>query len=119
MIGDYAIIPVREFSSAKRRLISRLTSGERKALAFALLNRVVRAAELSDLEQIIVVASDPFEIGHSLRGVDKISVISELEHHGGVNGAFEAGIGYANGHGAMRLALSPSDLPFVSHAKIK
>lgn len=118
MIGDYAIIPVREFSSAKQRLTNRLTSEERKALASALLKRVVRAAERSELECVIVVASDKSEISALIEGSRKISVISEKEYHGGVNGAFETGISYAIGRGARRIALFPSDLPFVSHAKI-
>ncbi len=118
MKGDYAIIPVREFASAKVRLKKALTSEKRVALASSLLRRLVGAIERSQLEGVIIVASDISEAISCLEGYKRISVICENSYHGGVNRAMTTGIDFARGKGARTFSLFPSDLPLVTHSRI-
>jgi 2-phospho-L-lactate guanylyltransferase len=118
MIGDYAIVPVREFASAKMRLKNDLSREERSALASALLKRVVQATESSHVEHAVIVASNASEANSCLEGISRISVIPEKDHHGGVNGAMRTGIDFAINKGAKRIALYPADLPLITHSKI-
>lgn len=118
MIGDYAIVPVRDFGSTKLRLRNELSKEQRVALTSTLLERVARATQSSQLEHTVVVASNPSEAKQCLDGITRISVIAEFAHHGGVNGAMQTGIKFARGKGAKRIAMLPTDLPLISHSRI-
>ncbi len=118
MIGDYAIIPVREFAATKLRLKNDLSSEKRVALTSTLLKRVVGAIERSQIERAVVVASDTSEAASCLEEFSKISVVSEDSYHGGVIKAMNAGVDFAISKGARTIALLPSDLPLITHSKI-
>ena len=118
MIGDFAVIPVREFATTKLRLKEVLSNEDRVALTAALLKRVVRAVERSQIEHVVVVASDTIEAALCLHRIPKVTVISEKTHHGGVNEAMRAGIDFSIGREAKTITMLPSDLPLITHSKI-
>lgn len=118
MKGAFAIIPVRDFSSAKSRLKDELSDEERTKLASALLSRVARATEVSQIERILVVASNPVEASSCLDGISKVTVVSEKKTHGGVNDAMKMGIDFAIRNNAKMIALYPSDLPLLTHTAL-
>lgn len=118
MIGDYAVIPVREFATTKLRLKNDLSSEKRTVLTSTLLRRVVRAIESSQIERAVVVASDTSEAASCLNEFSKISIVSENSYHGGVNKAMGAGIDFAIAKGARTITLLPSDLPLINHSRV-
>lgn len=118
MTRDYAIIPVREFSNGKLRLKDALSDYDRTSLSASLLKRVTNAVVRSRMERLVIVASNPLEVGDCVGNHPKITIISEKEHHGGVNEAMMMGIKFSKSAGAVTTMLLPSDLPFVSHSKI-
>lgn len=118
MTLDYAIIPVREFSESKSRLKDTLTIEQRIALTSSLVRRVTSAITLSRITEAVVVASNPHQVIDLVDGFQKIKVISESTHHGGVNNAIKTGIEFAKRQKASTVTLLPSDLPFINHQKI-
>ena len=118
MIGDYAIVPVREFAATKLRLKDDLSSEQRVSLTSTLLKRVVRAIERSQIERTVIVASDTSEAKSCLQEFSKITVVSEDSYHNGVNKAMNTGIDFAVSKGARTIALLPSDLPLITHSRI-
>lgn len=114
-----AIIPVRELEDTKVRLSSVLTKPERAELTLAMLGRVISAIEKSEnVRMTIMVCSEEEERLSRLveRSCNKIIVIPESKHHGGVNSAVEDGItcalerfGYVES-----IVVIPSDLPLLS-----
>ena len=118
MRGDFAIIPVRDFSSAKSRLKNELSRKERILLASQLLLRVVRATEASQIDQIIVVASDGAEARSCLRGISRLSVLSQDGRLIGVNNAMRIGIDFAISKHAETISMYPADLPLLTHEAI-
>jgi 2-phospho-L-lactate/phosphoenolpyruvate guanylyltransferase len=118
MIGDYAIVPVREFAATKLRLRDDLSREQRVSLTSTLLKRVVRAIERSQIERTVIVASDTSEVSSYLQEFSKITVVSEDSYHNGVNKAMNTGIDFAVRKGARTIALLPSDLPLITHSKI-
>lgn len=114
----YAVVPVREFSSSKRRLSGALTIARRSALTRALLTRVAKALQLSNIHAFVVVASEPSQVRDSLGDFSKMKVIPESVHHGGVSMAMINGIDVAKNAGATTISLLPSDLPIVTRSTI-
>ena len=118
MNGDYAVIPVREFATTKLRLKEVLSTEKRVALTAALLKRVVRALERSQIEHVVVVATDTIEAALCLHRISKVTVIPEKMHHGGVIEAMRVGIDFSIGREAKTVTMLPSDLPLITHSKI-
>lgn len=114
----YAVVPVREFSSTKRRLSGALTIARRSALTRALLTRVAKALQLSNIHAFVVVASEPSQVRDSLGEFSKMKVIRESVHNGGVSMAMINGIEFARNAGAGTISLLPSDLPIVTRSTI-
>lgn len=118
MTIDYAIIPVREFANSKLRLKNVIAADQRISLMGALLRRVSIAMSQSKMTRVIIVASNQEEANNQVGSISKIRVLEEGMHHGGVNSAMNQGIEFARNEGAETITLVPSDLPFISRAKI-
>jgi 2-phospho-L-lactate/phosphoenolpyruvate guanylyltransferase len=113
---NVAIIPVREFKDTKLRLRKFLDASERAQLTRAFLNHVLEAIQRSDIQGVIIVASDKREVNRLATAFPKAYVLKEQRHHGGVNRAMEEGINYARNKfkNVDSIMLIPSDLPLLS-----
>jgi 2-phospho-L-lactate guanylyltransferase len=111
-----AIIPVREFKNTKLRMGNSLSSRERSALTISLLCHVLGQLESSQVEKVVIVASDKKTVQRISRRFMKSIVITERVHHAGVNNAMKDGIAYSetNFPEVTSLMLIPSDLPLLS-----
>jgi 2-phospho-L-lactate guanylyltransferase len=115
-----AIIPVREFKNTKLRLRSVLSESERSALTKSLLNHVLAQLQESQIDKVVIIASDKRSASSIARGFSKAVIIRESKHHGGVNYAMEDGMMYWRTHfgDATSFMLIPSDLPLLSSEAI-
>jgi 2-phospho-L-lactate/phosphoenolpyruvate guanylyltransferase len=111
---SYVVIPVREFSTTKLRLESILTEDERILLTRTLLERGLRAIEHSNVDQVIVVASDVEAVRKNFKNYPKLKTIRESHRYGGVNLAMQDGLLEISAeHPDSRTLLMPSDLPLL------
>ena len=108
----YALVPVKKFSQAKKRLSPLLTLRERRRLAAAMLDDVVGALEAtSQLDRIAVVTSDGD--AQSLADRKGVLVVQE-DSPRGLTEAAELGISACLEHGATSVAVIPGDIPLVT-----
>ena len=113
--GVWAIVPVKSFAQAKRRLALVLSEQERAQLAEAMLCDVLeQVTTLSELEGILVVTADPYAA--------EIAGSSGARH---VRDLFESGVNQAVAQGldAVPSADSPvaiiaADVPFATSTEI-
>ncbi len=106
-----AILPVKRFGAAKRRLAAGIKDKRREALVTAMLEDVLGAiAKARAIERTIVVSSEPraVELAHSV-GAEVVADPNE----GGHPGAALAGIARAEAHGALCVVLLPGDCPLL------
>lgn len=117
---NYAIvIPVREFRDTKRRLQGFLSERQRANLTDSLLTRVLSEAEQSRAVEVVVVASGAGSFRKKMKRFQKVRVIEESNHHGGVNKAMRDGIDVVLArHPAASILLIPADLPLLSHQNL-
>lgn len=106
-----AIIPVKRFSTAKRRLAAGIDDERRETLVAAMLEDVLEAiGEARSVERAIVVSDEQAAIESAARvGAEAIPDPGE----GGHSGAALAGIARAEQHGADRVVLLPGDCPLL------
>lgn len=111
----YAVVPVKRLDTAKSRLASVLSAGERRQLVFTLLNNVLAALRESDaVAGIIVVSPDPAILKHAER-----NQIIGLEQRGrGLNAAIRIGRDRATSLGADALLVVLADLPRLTSTEI-
>lgn len=107
--GDRAgavIIPIKAFGDAKGRLAERFAPHERRALAVAMAEGVIAAADGLD---VYVVADDP-EVARWAAGIG-----AEVVDPGGpgLDRAAVAGLRAARGDGHRRVVVSHADLPLA------
>ena len=109
----FAILPVKTFSSAKRRLEGRLESRRREALVEAMFTDVLRALGKTRVDQILVVTGsrDAQRIARDHAAV----VLTDAET--GHNDAAGLGINAALDAGADRVVLVPGDCPRLDPAE--
>ena len=114
-----AIVPIREFESAKLRLSSSLSPVERSKLSVALINRTLSSIEKSEIDHVSLVCSDPESV-HDLRSVyRKLTITKESIRHGGVNSAMVDGLNVMKTRfDISETFLLPSDLPLLSSAAL-
>jgi 2-phospho-L-lactate guanylyltransferase len=107
----YAIVPVKESSTAKGRLARALSGGDRPTLALAMLSDVLGALHKTrGLQRIVVVTRD---INAARLGMKKRAlVISEGPTHG-LNGAIRTGLRFAEREGADQALIIPADIPLA------
>ena len=118
MSESFAIIPVREFNAAKLRLRPVLSEENRRLLSKALLTHVLGAIELSEIQRIVVVASDTDEISRDFAKCSKLTLIKENVYHGGVNSAVSDALKFLNLKSQSKGLVFPSDLPMLNHHRI-
>ena len=112
----FALVPVKDLSKAKERLSSILSQTERTALAYAMLEDVLRALRGSGfLNRLFVVTLDEnaIEIAKSL-GVE---IIKETKQEGE-----SASVDYASmickNMGAESVLVIPGDAPLITHEDV-
>ena len=112
-----AIIPVKRFGSAKRRLLDALTRPERAALVRAMFADVLAAVcDAERIERVIVVTGEGraqrIALGHARRVATPIEVLQEPRDRGHPEAA-TLGIVRAKALGARCAALLPGDCPLL------
>jgi 2-phospho-L-lactate/phosphoenolpyruvate guanylyltransferase len=111
-----AILPVKRFERAKRRLTSKLGVGSRAALASAMLSDVLVALERSqELEAVLLVSGEATLHEHALGG--RTTLIPDLIERGQSPAAL-AGLERASERGCKRALLVPGDCPLIDASEI-
>lgn len=106
-----AILPVKRFADAKRRLAVGLDDERRRALVVAMLGDVLEAIAASrSIERTIVVSGDPE--AQELAAVADAEVVPDPADRGHVEAAL-AGIARAELEGAACVVLLPGDCPLL------
>jgi 2-phospho-L-lactate guanylyltransferase len=106
-----AILPVKRFAGAKRRLATGLDDERRRAVVAAMLEDVLEAiAEARSIERTIVVSGDPEAQG--LAAAAGAEVVPDPADEGHVEAAL-AGIARAEAEGAGCVVLLPGDCPLL------
>lgn len=106
-----AILPVKRFASAKRRLEGALASGARRALAEAMFTDVLTALRRADaIDEILVVSADPgaqrIAEGYGARAIDDPA-------ESGQDQAVTRGAGVARELGATQVLCLAGDCPLI------
>jgi 2-phospho-L-lactate guanylyltransferase len=106
-----AIIPVKRFAAAKRRLAAGIDDERRAALAGAMLEDVLAAVgEARSIERTIVVSGDP--LAQRIAAAADAEVVPDPADEGHVEAAL-AGIARAEADGADCVVLLPGDCPLL------
>jgi 2-phospho-L-lactate guanylyltransferase len=110
-MSTVAILPVKTFAEAKRRLRPGLDPAQRQALAQAMFCDVLAAlGHTTAVQRVLVVSAD--------RGAQRIAagygadVVADKEH--GHNAAARRGVQEAQSSGAQRVLLVPGDCPALN-----
>jgi 2-phospho-L-lactate/phosphoenolpyruvate guanylyltransferase len=105
-----AILPVKRFAAAKRRLAAGIDDEQRAALAAAMLEDVLEAiGEARSIERTIVVSDEPAAVASAARaGAETIP-----DADGGHVEAALAGVARAEERGAGCVVLLPGDCPLL------
>jgi len=106
-----AILPVKRFAAAKRRLAAGIDEERRQALVAAMLEDVLEAIGAArSVERTIVVSDEPGAVEIAQRAG---AVVVPDPTAGGHSEAALAGIARAREEGAARVALLPGDCPLL------
>jgi 2-phospho-L-lactate/phosphoenolpyruvate guanylyltransferase len=106
-----AIIPVKRFDEAKRRLAVGIDDGRRRALVAAMLEDSLQAVEGSrSIARTIVVSGDP--LAQEIVAASAAEVLPDPSDAGHVEAAL-AGIARAEADGAECVVLLPGDCPLL------
>jgi 2-phospho-L-lactate/phosphoenolpyruvate guanylyltransferase len=106
-----AIVPVKRFHAAKRRLAQGIDDERRAALAAAMLEDVLEAiAAARTIERTIVVSGDP--VAQEIAASASAEVVPDPAEEGHVEAAL-AGIARAEVEGAECVVLLPGDCPLL------
>jgi 2-phospho-L-lactate guanylyltransferase len=103
-----AVVPIRSFGDAKRRLATRLDGPARRSLARGLADGVLRSLAVAAGVPTFVVTADP-EVAELATGVGAV-VVDDLA--GTLDAAVDAGRDAAIATGHDRLLVAHADLPF-------
>lgn len=106
-----AVLPIKNFTEAKKRLEATLTPGPRRALAEAMFSDVLTALRRSHaVEDTLVVTRD--HGAQQIAGGHGALVLDDGEP--GHNPAAQLGVDYALEHGYDRVLLVPGDCPMLN-----
>lgn len=72
----------------------------------------------SDIQKIVVVASDVHEIARHFGGYTKLTTVPETIHHGGVNNALTDGFSFLKQEFPSKTLIFPSDLPMLNYQRV-
>lgn len=112
----HAIVPVKSLALAKSRLAGLLDPPERRALALAMLEDVLRAAELApSISQTLVVSRDPTV----LRLARSLGAQPVADRTDGLNAALSQAALGARAAGADRMLALHGDLPLVTPGELE
>ncbi len=112
-----AILPVKRFAQAKRRLEEALPSGARRALAEAMFSDVLTALRrVSAIDEILVVSADPgaqrIAEGYGARAIDDPA-------ESGQDQAVLRGVGVARELAAAQVLCLAGDCPLLDPAELE
>jgi 2-phospho-L-lactate guanylyltransferase len=112
-----AILPVKRFANAKRRLEAALASGARRALAEAMFSDVLTALRRVDaIDEILVVSADPgaqrIAEGYGARAIEDPA-------ESGQDQAILRGAGVARELGAAQVLCVAGDCPLLDPAELE
>jgi 2-phospho-L-lactate guanylyltransferase len=111
-----AILPVKRFDDAKRRLSAGLDDDRRRAVAAAMLGDVLEAiGEARMIERTILVSGDPE--AQELASRAGAEVVPDPADEGHVEAAL-AGVARAEVEGAERVVLLPGDCPLLDSREL-
>jgi 2-phospho-L-lactate guanylyltransferase len=114
-MSTLAVLPIKSFSEAKRRLVPGLAASLRRLLVEAMLADVLVALRRADtLEATLAVSSDV----DARRIAAAYGAVLLSDDGGGHNGAASKGIRYAVEHGFERALLVPGDCPALDPAEV-
>jgi len=116
-IRTYAIVPVKELSTAKGRLARALSGGDRRSLASAMLSDVLDAlGRTRGLQRIVIITRD---ISVARLGTKKGAlVLSEGRAHG-LNRAIGRGLRFAECEGVDQVLIVPADIPLARSSDLR
>jgi 2-phospho-L-lactate/phosphoenolpyruvate guanylyltransferase len=111
-----AILPVKRFKNAKRRLEDALPSGSRRALAEAMFADVLTALRrVEAIDRVLVVSADP-AAQRIAEGYDALAIDDPAES--GQNQAVVRGAGHARELGAAQILCLAGDCPLLDPAEL-
>jgi 2-phospho-L-lactate/phosphoenolpyruvate guanylyltransferase len=114
--GIWAVVPVKEFEGAKRRLSSCLSADERRKLARTMLEDVLEAVSaVRELAGVLVVTVDPAATSLATRYGARIVTEGAREGH---TGAVTAAGHLLVREGRAGMMTMPGDIPRLSSAEI-
>jgi 2-phospho-L-lactate guanylyltransferase len=113
----YAIVPVKESSTAKGRLARALSGGDRRGLALAMLSDVLDALRRTrGLQRIVIITRG---MSAARLGTKKGAlVISEGRAHG-LNTAIRRGLWFAERERADQVLIIPADIPLAKSSNFR
>lgn len=115
-LRPWAVVPVKAFAQAKRRLAPVMAPDERAALARAMLHDVLAAlAGSDDLAGILVITSDP-AAAELVRDYGAVVRPDGLDQ--GTNAAVCQGLRVLQRHRQKGAMIVPGDVPFITRAEI-
>lgn len=115
-MGTLAILPMKSFKDAKRRLEPGLVPGERRLLAEAMFADVLVALRRSrSVDRVLVVSSD--RAAQQVAGAYGASLLGEDDR--GHNYAAARGVRRALEEGVERVLLVPGDCPTLDPAEVE
>jgi 2-phospho-L-lactate/phosphoenolpyruvate guanylyltransferase len=114
-MATLAVLPIKSFSEAKRRLRLELSPGDRRALVEAMFCDVLIALRrAASIERVIVVSAD--NAAQQIAGGYGASVVSDNER--GHNNAAAVGVQSALELGAQRVLMVPGDCPALNPVEV-
>jgi len=115
-MATFAILPVKRFDRAKRRLRDELSATAVEALAQSMFADVLRAlTRVGGIERILVITAEP-RAGRLAREQDAIVIADDEQGH---NAAALRGIDHALKHGADHALLVPGDCPLLDPIEVE
>lgn len=116
-ICTYAIVPVKESSTAKTRLARALTRRERAGLSLAMLSDVLDALrQTKGIRRVLVVTRD---INATRLGAKKGAHVLSEGPARGLNAAVRRGIRFAESEGADQVLIVPADVPLAKSSNFR
>jgi 2-phospho-L-lactate guanylyltransferase len=117
-----AIIPIKRFGQAKRRLLDRLDRPQRAAIVKAMLADVLTAVTAVEaVERVILITgegrAEKVALRHAQRVKTPIEVLRDPDDHGHSEAA-TLGIIRAKSFGAEAVALLPGDCPLLDSGEL-
>jgi 2-phospho-L-lactate/phosphoenolpyruvate guanylyltransferase len=110
----YAVVPVKNLKTSKRRLSAVLTPQERKQLTLAMLEDVLTAVKASIVNKIVVIGEDVEvqEVAERF-GASYLSAAKD-----GLNLAIEEATSWCIQHNAESVLVLPADIPLITTKEV-